>query len=61
MSICVMKKSTDNLEILNVYLENFIFHLIGSGILNVTLQIFSVLNFTQFHTMRLDRKNRQNR
>ena len=32
-----------DLGILNVYLESLIFQLIGSGILNVVLQIFSVL------------------
>ena len=32
------------LGILNVYLENLIFHLIGSGFLNVVLQIISVLH-----------------
>ena len=31
---------------LNVYLENLIFHPIGSGVLNVVLQIFSALHCT---------------
>ena len=33
-----------DLGVLNVYLKNLIFHMIGSGILNVVLQIFSVLH-----------------
>ena len=46
MRAAVCKRITKNVDlgVLNVYLENLIFHLIGSGILNVVLQIFSVLH-----------------
>ena len=41
----LLKLNVD-LGILNVHLENVISHLLGSGILNVVLQIFSVICYT---------------
>ena len=39
-----LQKLNIDLGILNAYVENLIFHLIGSENLNVVLQIFSVLH-----------------